>query len=223
MFICGVVTYVLGVGFVKFEDITSRTFYESLISEVVGQEFPKDLNTVWVSEIARCLRQSYLVRVKPKSFLGPQLVKVFIGRLVHEGIESLLKSKYEVVTELRVEYPVDDFKVVGRVDALSLGGEEVILEFKVVGEVPQEPYLDHVRQVRYYSVLTNVRRGVIVYITRDGDILPYIIKCGDTLKVKDELVGRARELRRALKYSIPPKPERSTSCSGCPYRLECFK
>jgi len=206
----------------RFEDVTSRSFYESLISSVVGQEVPKDVSTIWVSEVTKCLRQSYFTRLKPRGFTGPQAVKVFIGRLVHEGLETLLKSKYNVVTELRVDYRVEDFRIVGRVDAVSLGGEEVIIEFKVVGDVPSEPYLEHVRQVKYYGVLTGVGRGVLVYISRDGHILPYIIRCGD-VRVKDELLSRARELHNSLKWGRPPKPERDTSCINCPYRLECFK
>ena len=207
---------------VTFEELSSRSFYERLISNYISKEIPKEPNRIWVSEVSRCLRYSYFLRVNPKSFTGSQLVKVFIGKVVHEFLEGLLKSSHDVVVEYRVEYPVGEFSVVGRADAVDLGGEGVIVEFKVVGEVPNEPYLEHVRQAKYYAVLTGVRKVLIVYISRDGEILPYIIPFTNLSGVRDELIGRAKELYNSLRFGRRPKPERGTSCMYCPYRFECL-
>ena len=101
----------------RFEDLTSKSFYERLITDYVNSEVPKSPDRISVTEVAACLRLAYFRRVKPVSFLGPQAVRVFFGKVIHEAIEGLIRERLgSVGVEVRRELDCGDFKVVGRAD-----------------------------------------------------------------------------------------------------------
>jgi len=208
----------------RFEDLTSRSFYERVIAEALLSNVPREPNKLYVTEVARCLRESYFRRTRPQAFMGTQAVRAFIGKLVHEGLESLVVNALRSAShEVRRELDLGDVKVSGRADVVSVGDQEVIVEFKTCGDIPSEPYQDHIKQLKYYMAMFGIRRGVLVYISRDGEILPYIVSLDSPKSVMEEIAYRARALYEALTNGRPPKPEKGEWCGRCAYRFECLK
>jgi len=209
-------------------ELTSAQFFEALINSYVNDgEPPKDPGKVFVTELAGCLRVAYFRRFKPLRFEGPQAIKVFIGRAIHESLSKVLAGSKEfrfIKRELRTEYPVkvgnEVVTVSGRVDVFAVSVYEVILEIKSVSEVPKEPYPDHVRQLKYYLALFNVDLGVLLYISRDGLLRTFVVRKDP--KALKELEARARQLYYLLKYRKLPRPERGPQCYTCPYKWNCY-
>ncbi len=207
-------------------DLSSTTFYELLISRFVNNEVPRELNRISVAELVGCLRAAYYRRIKPLKFTGPQVVRLFIGRAVHYALERLINdhlgsSRAEVRRELELNIEGDKVYIVGKADLIHFGEEEVIVEVKVIGQVPEEPYPEHRKQLRYYLALFGINKGILLYIDRNGRLRTFTVT--RDLGLVSEIVHRARQLYLSLKHSRPPSPERNNSCYFCPYKWICFK
>ena len=207
-------------------DLSSSAFYEEVISRFVNSDVPRELNRISVTELVGCLRAAYFRRVRPARFTGPQVVRLFIGRAVHYALEKLINehlgsSRGEVKRELELNIEGDKVYVVGRADLIHFDEEEVIIEVKVTGQIPEEPYPEHKRQLQYYLALFGINKGVLLYIDRNGRLRTFTVTRDPRLLA--EIVERARILYHALKTDKPPAPERNSSCYFCPYKWMCFK
>jgi len=207
-------------------DLSSSSFYEQIISRFINNEFPREINRISVTELVGCLRAAYYRRIKPLKFRGPQVVRLFIGRAVHYALEKLINeylssSHGEVKRELELNIEGNKVYVVGKADLIHLGEEEVVIEVKVTGQVPEEPYPEHKKQLQYYLALFNISKGVLLYIDRNGRLRTFTVSRDPRLLA--EVVERARQLYIALKHNKLPKPERSNTCYFCPYKWQCYK
>jgi len=204
-------------------DITSAEFYRNAIFLWVNATSERPRDTIWITEIAGCLRKAYYDRVEPAKFDGVQSVLIFFGEALHSRLEMVLNKLYGNIfrSEVEVETFVDDrntmFRISGKADLVA---EELdtVVEIKTCGEIPREPLLPHKRQLQYYLNLTGFNTGVLLYIARDSSMRTFIVKRDPAYE--EEMIQRAKALYYALKYRRPPKGEKiPILCSSCPYRL----
>ena len=124
-------------------------------------------NEIYVTELVECpMKREFRKDLWHLEVTNPSLI---LGRLVHEGLELLVKQLFpdeEVKTEVEVERELDDKVIRGRIDAIV--GDRII-EIKymrgIKGDLPLE---HHKYQLRLYKWMTGMRKGSIIYITPDG-------------------------------------------------------
>jgi CRISPR-associated protein Cas4 len=184
------------------------------LEDVNVKVFPRDVITA--SEASSpCLRKAYFDRVKAPMPSPTDFIKL-VGEEAHTRLlEVLKKHGYSVESSFKLK--VKDMTLVGRIDAYN---DKHVIEFKVVDEVPEKPYVSHELQVQLYMLAVRISTAYIVYISRrDGRVK--VFKVRYSREEAKRAVKRAYRLFLALRDSKPPPPERSPICNYCPYALSC--
>lgn len=188
------------------------------LTSVNTKAFPAD--EVTVAEVASpCLRKSYYQRIRAVAPTPVEFLKI-VGDDVHLKLQEVLREEgYQVEVGLSIK--INEFKLVGRIDALKDDGEDPhLIEFKTVQEIPQEPYESHVLQVQAYLLMTSLEKGYLVYLARkDGRVKVFRVR--KDKKALKKVVERAYILFKALKEKTPPPPERGPWCNTCQFALAC--
>jgi len=173
-----------------------------------------------VAEVASpCLRRSYFSRTRVAPPSPIEFLKT-VGSEVHLKLAEVLRAEGCEV-EVSVGLQLGGFKLCGRVDALCREKDgEVVIEFKTVSELPEQPYESHLLQVQAYLLMLKLERGYLVYLSRTtGRVRVFrVLRNGRALK---QLVERAKQLHEALVRSSPPPPERGPWCRDCPFTVLC--
>jgi len=188
------------------------------------------------SELAYCLRQSYLRRVEPREWPSSKLRIFQSGNLVHELVRRVLSEADDMgVTLVDYERPFEfifeDFSIRGRMDDLvwiRTGGDKelVPIEVKSVGapfrlDQLAEPTPEHVCQLTVYLRAARVQRGIIWYLERSY-LTDKWFWVSYSKKLFDLLVDRARTLYGyLLRRELPPAESqliRPWECAHCLYR-----
>jgi len=201
-------------------EYTIKEMVRDLICEAYFESrFERRDDVISVTEVTQCLRYSYFARKEPRCV--PQSYAMLLGIAGHRLFLSKLERLGFMVEKLVAEKR-DGIKLVGRCDAWH-PDLDIVLELKTCFKPPDEPYDDHVFQVRIYGALLKARKLYIVYIPRDGINAMKVFYVHPDRKVLDEAFARAKKLIDALKTGEPPDPERGRWCRYCPYAFTCRK
>jgi len=173
--------------------------------------------TIHVSEVVGCLRKSYYLRRRLVS-TPPSVAVALLGDSMHSALQEVLRRR-GYLTEFEVGLDVEDFRLVGHIDAYH-PEKGVVLEFKTVGKIPEEPYETHLRQAQIYSILVKARHTYIIYISRVDGKVKIFEAPHDRIALK-WAVERAKTLKKALDTYEPPKREETPLCSNCGFKLIC--
>ncbi|AQQ16879.1 ORF28 [Sulfolobus spindle-shaped virus 3] len=186
--------------------------------EIVSQN---DGKTIWVTELARCLRRSFLMRKEGKVKLNHyEIMKMHIGSGLHMRLQRILqKNGFEV--EKRVERKTAlGFTVTGKVDAYDKE-EGTVYELKYThdDQLNKVKLNNYLRQLNYYIEMTNATRGYLVIVHADGSVEE--IKRN---RVETDLESRANAFGIYVKENIqpPPKPKPDSECLDCPFFKLCW-
>ncbi len=190
----------------------------SAVIRGVRREYPLDKNTVAVTEVIGCLRQSFYNRVFLYELDYPSAFRILRGILMHEWLAERLPvglTETGEREELRLELDLGDGgKLVGRADYVV---GDYVIELKTTSrrklDAPRE---EHVKQVLLYMYMLGKERGFIVYLHDSGDISAFPVKMDRELVKK--LLNKAKALRKALKEGVPPPPEPGSYCKWCQWR-----
>lgn len=184
----------------------------------------RGLPEVYVTDITRCLRLSYLERtgaVPPDlDILSRVRLIQALGNLLHEAIGRVFPEGW--LGELSVKLCRGGVCLSGRVDLYN-PSENVLVEVKTRAYVPERPAPHHVVQARIYSAVLGARRVYLLYIGRArGDYRVFEVK---PYERPAELLGwafeRATRLHRSIADGRPPEPEWGPWCNGCSYIRHC--
>ncbi|WFO75653.1 CRISPR-associated protein Cas4 [Desulfurococcaceae archaeon MEX13E-LK6-19] len=177
-----------------------------------------------VSDLVYC-SQKYWFRLQhplpviEQNIYGPWGV---YGRLIHLGLEHLLREKWNGV---RIEVEVERrlwlnngeptlVKITGRIDALRVtdGGEVVVYEFKSSRGDSEQPKQPHIMQLRIYMLMASATKGYLVYVNPDR-VAEYEIN--NPMNDVD--------LKQLVKETIEntKHPRWDWECSYCPYNMMC--
>ncbi len=195
---------------------TVYSWFRRIIEKSSRVHYGSDI--IHVGEVSGCLRKAYYDRKSLKATLDIKNVIMAIGNGVHVALQDLLREE-GWIDELEVEWNLGKFKLVGHVDLYN-PRENIVLEIKTTGKVPEKPYLPHLRQLNAYLIMSKARKGYLIYIGKDGKVRVFDLKPGKRLW--KETVKRAFHLWYSLRENRPPKPEFSLLCSFCEHRWRCF-
>ena len=186
--------------------------------EIVAQN---DTQTIWVTELSRCLRRSYLTRKEGKTKVSLQeAMKMHIGAGLHIRLQKIL-AKQGFQTEMRVERKTAlGFTVVGRVDIYDKE-ENTIYELKYThnDKLDSVRLNNYLRQLNYYIEMSNAMKGYLVIIHANGNIEEIKRDWAET-----DLEARANAFGIYVKENkVPPKkPKPDTECTECPFYNFCW-
>lgn len=202
------------------DEVTVNRWILKALSSVYPR--PNDPNTIYVTEACSpCLRKAYFDRIKPPTPSPNEFVKL-VGDEAHRRILEVLKDEgYQV--EVPIKLQVKNITLLGRVDAAKIdGGNQHVIEFKVVEEVPDKPYDTHLMQLNLYLLAMRIRKGYLVYVSRrDGKVK--VFKHTYRRELAKNAIMRAIKLSESLQNREAPEAERGPWCNSCPYTLVCRK
>jgi len=167
----------------------------------------KDVNTIHLYEVTKCLRLSYYDRTDPLDTEQTQFNKV-LG-----GLFRKMKSKSSIG-----EYDMGGgLTLKGQADMIQ---EDVILLFRSIDKFPESPLPMDLLYVNACMWMFNQIEGVIVYITPDGKEDSFVTNRNQ--KMYEEVIKRTRVFQDFLKQNRLPIIEPSQDCLTCPYYERCY-
>ena len=188
--------------------------YRSLIKnsiESIGRELDikidaKDIKTIHLHEVVRCLRRSYFDRIDPKE-------------VEHQGFNDLLsgllrKLGYGAKPD---EFDIDGIKLRGQADMMV---DDAVILYRPASEPPENPRANDLLFLNACLWIFNKMDGIIIYIT--GDRRESSFSLSKDKKMFEEVVRRVRVLNDLLKEEKVPILEPSEDCSTCQYYQRCY-
>ena len=185
----------------------------------------------YVTDAAACKRKVFYDFKKdiPKTDVDTSVLRKFVqGNSIHEKLVAILE-KAGVVTAKEINIPANDYKIHGRVDAmLEINGEKIILEIKSIANYGfislKEPKREHVYQLQLYLFFFNIKKGYLLYESKDNQNL-------QQFEVRLNINTVKRALKNILAIEdylkndiIPPRDflKNSWQCKSCPYKNHCW-
>ena len=171
----------------------------------------RNSGTVWVSALTQCpLKWRYAIQYPELATAQFFSGSFEIGKLVHQGIQSILSETFDQVRiEVELEKVVDGITVKGRADAIVA---DTVIEIKYARSDRNIPHSHHVDQLKIYMNLASKPFGVLFYVTPErvvqynfADPLPDSI-----------LLDMVRKFRAGS-----PAPRFPWECQYCPFRRIC--
>ncbi len=179
---------------------------DSIAKDLEIQIDPKDINTIHLREVVRCLRRSYFDRTDSKEEVRTGFNDLLGGLLqkMHYGSEPS-------------DFEIDEIKLRGQADMIV---DDAIILFRSASEVPENPYASDALFLNACMWIFNKVDGVIVYFTGDRKEVSFSLTKNKNMF--EETVRRVRVLNDLLKEKKVPILEPSQECSSCQYYERCF-
>ena len=186
--------------------VVIKNAIDSIAKDLEIQIDPKDINTIHLREVVRCLRRSYFDRTDSKEEVRTGFNDLLGGLLqkMHYGSEPS-------------DFEIDEIKLRGQADMIV---DDAIILFRSASEVPENPYASDALFLNACMWIFNKVDGVIVYFTGDRKEVSFSLT--KNKKMFEETVRRVRVLNDLLKEKKVPILEPSQECSSCQYYERCF-
>ena len=178
----------------------------SIGSEIEPKIDPKDINTINVHEVVRCLRRSYFDRVEPK-----EVERTGFNDLV----SGLLRSR--AYGSKSGEFKIDEIKFKGQAEMII---DDAIIIFRWVNELPENPKANDLLYLNSCMWIFNKMDGIVIYLA--GDRKEASFSLSRDKKMFEETIRRVRVLHDLLKQKKTPILEPSDECSTCQYYDKCY-
>jgi len=175
-----------------------------------------DPNIIYVTELTKCsLKRVY--SMKFQQLLASEVLdsKKFMGNLVHESLERILKEIYKENIKTEAEntrrdktVEVDGVKYIirGRIDAIL--GIDTGIEIKETSNGENIPAEHHIEQVKIYNWLYSFPRTILIYVTPEG-----IFEFEVTDRYTDaDIIQKIKEFKA---------PRYDWECKYCEFRSVC--
>ena len=188
-----------------FRSITHNVI-RSIGNELEIEIDSKDIQTIHLQEVTKCLRRSYYDRIDPNE----------IERRGFNELLSGLLRKLQYGSEPK-EFALDEIKLKAQVDMIT--DDSILLFRSALGEL-ENPQANDVLYLNACMWIYDKVDGVIVYITGDKKEITFSLTRNK--KMFEEIIRRVRVLNDLLKEQKTPILEPSSDCSGCQYYERCF-
>ena len=188
-----------------FRNITHNAI-RSIGNELEIEIDSKDIQTIHLQEVTKCLRRSYYDRIDPNE----------IERRGFNELLSGLLRKLQYGTEPK-EFAMDEIKLKAQVDMIT---DDSILLFRSALYELENPQANDILYLNACMWIYDKVDGVIVYIT--GDKREITFSLTRNKKMFEETIRRVRVLNDLLKEQKTPILEPSSDCSDCQYFERCF-
>jgi CRISPR-associated exonuclease Cas4 len=167
----------------------------------------KNPDRIHALEAALCTRLSYYERKDPLPDDNASKVSI----LLSHGIRNALSN-------IKGEYKVDSLTL--DVNADMLIGDEFVVRFEIVTELPAVPHPRHLLYLNACLFALGKDEGFLIYMTAEGKTEEYSVTKNN--RMFEELVRRARVLSTLLKDGKVPIVEPSDLCMKCKYYSRCY-
>ena len=188
-----------------FRSITHNAI-RSIGNELEIEIDSKDIQTIHLQEVTKCLRRSYYDRIDPNE----------IERRGFNELLSGLLRKLQYGSEPK-EFALDEIKLKAQVDMIT--DDSILLFRSALGEL-ENPQANDVLYLNACMWIYDKVDGVIVYITGDKKEITFSLTRNK--KMFEETIRRVRVLNDLLKEQKTPILEPSSDCSDCQYFERCF-
>ena len=178
----------------------------SIGSEIEPKIDPKDINTINVHEVVRCLRRSYFDRVEPKDVERTGF---------NDLVSGLLRSR--AYGSKSGEFKIDEIKFKGQAEMII---DDAIIIFRWANELPENPKADDLLYLNSCMWIFNKMDGIVIYLA--GDRKEASFSLSRDKKMFEETIRRVRVLHDLLKQKKTPILEPSDECSTCQYYDKCY-
>lgn len=167
----------------------------------------KNNDRIHAYEAAHCTRLAYYERKDPLPPDNPDKISI----LLSHGMRKALSN-------VRAEYKADSLTL--EVDADMLVGNEFVVRFEVVPQLPELPHPRHMLYLNACLFALNKNDGFLIYMTADGKTVQFSITRNN--RMFEEIIRRARVLSTLLKDGKVPIVEPSDLCLSCKYYSRCY-
>ena len=188
-----------------FRSITHNAI-RSIGNELEIEIDSKDIQTIHLQEVTKCLRRSYYDRIDPNE----------IERRGFNELLSGLLRKLQYGSEPK-EFALDEIKLKAQVDMIT--DDSILLFRSALGEL-ENPQANDVLYLNACMWIYDKVDGVIVYITGNKKEITFSLTRNK--KMFEETIRRVRVLNDLLKEQKTPILEPSSDCSDCQYFERCF-
>ena len=165
-----------------------------------------DPDTIYIHEVAQCLRRSYFDRIDPLE-LERQGFNDLLGGL-------LRKVGYGVKP---AEFEIDGIRLRGSADMMV---DDAIILYRSASEQLENPRASDLLFLNACLWIFNKIDGIVIYIT--GERKESSFSLTKNKKMFEEVVRRVRVFNNLLKEKKTPILEPSEDCSACQYYQRCF-
>ncbi|MCD6300882.1 MAG: CRISPR-associated protein Cas4 [Staphylothermus sp.] len=176
----------------------------------------KDKEVVYVTELVSCPMKHYLRERYPTLMLQLNFnEKILLGKLVHEGVESVLYKIMQFGEDAEIEVPVtrevNGVVINGRADIVT---SNAVIELKTTRSTKDLPHENHKLQAAIYANLLRKPKAILVYIVLNNEvnILEYEVE-----PLSDEQLSK---LVDELKHKSPA-PRFPWECNYCVFKQFC--
>ena len=188
-----------------FRSITHNAI-RSIGNELEIEIDSKDIQTIHLQEVTKCLRRSYYDRIDPNE----------IERRGFNELLSGLLRKLQYGSEPK-EFAIDKIKLKAQVDMIT--DDSILLFRSALGEL-ENPQANDILFLNACMWIYDKVDGEIVYITGDKKEITFSLTRNK--KMFEETIRRVRVLNDLLKEQKTPILEPSPDCSDCQYFERCF-
>ena len=188
-----------------FRNITHNAI-RSIGNELEIEIDSKDIQTIHLQEVTKCLRRSYYDRIDPNEIET---------RGFNELLSGLLR-KLQYGSEPK-EFALDEIKLKAQADMIT--DDSILLFRSALGEL-ENPQANDVLYLNACMWIYDKVDGVIVYITGNKKEITFSLTRNK--KMFEETIRRVRVLNDLLKEQKTPILEPSSDCSDCQYFERCF-
>lgn len=220
--------------------VTKRHWFESFLEEAFIKEerTPKAIEEFYVSWAGRCpkvvqLQRSGIFVYKPTEFRNRKAFEY--GDAAHARYQKAMKTVgRDAGTELSIRKVVEGLKLVGRLDLIVRGPDDLpyIFEFKTLNGTEfkdlKEPHYDHKCQWTLYSGLFNIPRGFIVYENKDDKFATGILPPLRLFEMKfdkalfDKIIGEFKMIKESTdKNELLGRPAECRNPQYCELKDKC--
>ena len=198
----------MSVGDTDYKQIV-RDAIDSIGEDIELKIDTKDVNTIHLHEVAKCLRCSFYDRTDSLETEQTQFNKV-LGGLFRKMKSHSTVGKYSMDDDLTLTLK-------GQVDMIK---DEVIMIFRSIDRFPENPLPVDILYVNACMWMFEKIEGVIVYITPDGKEDSFVTNRNQ--KMFAEMVRRTKIFHDLLKENKMPIIEPSHDCLDCQYYERCY-
>lgn len=196
----------------------ARSIMDRVINYYIIESLKRINNDdVYITELVNCPMKYYLRLRYPSLMVQYNFnEKILIGKLLHEGIESIIRriislANNNIEIEKPISLEIDGLRVIGRADIVT---DSEVIEIKTTRSCNGLPHDNHMLQASIYAYALNKPSARLVYIVLNNDvrILEYYV---DPI-TREDLEKLVMEFREAK-----PSPRYTWECNYCIFKAYC--
>jgi CRISPR/Cas system-associated exonuclease Cas4 (RecB family) len=214
---------------IEFCSSHGSTLTRRILKRFGNRRFVNKVGSYHVTELCRCLKQSFLERKYAHLETYSEVWSKQRGNALHRQVSYAYDGWRELPIQMRFQHDNESVQVLGHVDLYDPEEQELI-ELKSTRALNWQnkrrllPHRHHALQLQsYYSIWTRcydlpAERLTLYYMDDQTPPRPYGVEALDRM---DWIRQRATILHEAIQQDRTPEAEPNGLCHYCPFRQAC--